>query len=116
MSSPEETNAGPVIRDLRRIDPRTGQVRNPETDAPATAGRGPGKPARPGKHSVSKPGGAPGAPEATGPEEPAGAGGPRARAAPRGRGPAAAPRRGPPVRRRASSLPGSPSARLTCSA
>jgi hypothetical protein len=60
MNSPEETNAGPVIRDLRRIDPRTGQVRNPETDAPATAGRGPGKPARPGKHSVSKPGGAPG--------------------------------------------------------
>ena len=27
--SPEETNAGPVIRDLRRIDRRTGQVRNP---------------------------------------------------------------------------------------
>jgi molecular chaperone GrpE len=64
MSSPEETNAGPVIRDLRRIDPRTGQVRNPGPDAPGTAGRGPGKPARPGKHSVSKPGAAPG----TGPE------------------------------------------------
>jgi molecular chaperone GrpE len=61
MNSPEETNAGPVIRDLRRIDPRTGQVRNPGTDAPGTAGRGPGKPARPGKHSVSKPGAAPGA-------------------------------------------------------
>jgi len=75
MSSPEETNAGPIIRDLRRIDPRTGQVRNPETDAPATAGRGPGKPARPGKHSVSKPGAAPGAPEATGPQEPAAAAG-----------------------------------------
>ena len=60
MSSPEETNAGPVIRDLRRIDPRTGQVRNPGADAPGTAGRGPGKPARPGKHSVSKPGAAPG--------------------------------------------------------
>jgi molecular chaperone GrpE len=75
MNSPEETNAGPVIRDLRRIDPRTGQVRNPETDAPASAGRGPGKPARPGKHSVSKPGGGPGAPEATGPEEPAAAAG-----------------------------------------
>src|SRR5215472_15702265 len=56
MSSPEETNAGPVIRDLRRIDPRTGQVRNPGPDAPGAAGRGPGKPARPGKHSVSKPG------------------------------------------------------------
>ena len=60
MSSPEETNAGPVIRDLRRIDPRTGQVRNPGPDAPGAAGRGPGKPARPGKHSVSKPGAAPG--------------------------------------------------------
>jgi molecular chaperone GrpE len=60
MSSPEETNAGPVIRDLRRIDPRTGQVRNPGADAPGTAGRGPGKPARPGRHSVSKPGAAPG--------------------------------------------------------
>ena len=60
MSSPEETNAGPVIRDLRRIDPRTGQVRNPGADAPGTAGRGSGKPARPGRHSVSKPGAAPG--------------------------------------------------------
>ena len=49
MNSPEETNAGPVIRDLRRIDPRTGQVRNPGADAPGAAGRGPGKPARPGK-------------------------------------------------------------------
>jgi molecular chaperone GrpE len=36
MSSPEETNTGPVIRDLRRIDPVTGQVRDP--------GRGPGQP------------------------------------------------------------------------
>ena len=60
MSSPEETNAGPVIRDLRRIDPRTGQVRNPGADAPGAAARGPGKPARPGRHSVSKPGAAPG--------------------------------------------------------
>jgi molecular chaperone GrpE len=60
MSSPEETNTGPVIRDLRRIDPRTGQVRNPGADAPGTAARGSGKPAKPGKHSVSKPGAAPG--------------------------------------------------------
>jgi molecular chaperone GrpE len=61
MSSPEDTNAGPVIRDLRRIDPRTGQVRNPGTAGPDASGaaRGPGKPARPGKHAVSKPGGAP---------------------------------------------------------
>ena len=80
MSSPEETNAGPVIRDLRRIDPRTGQVRNPGTDAPGTAARGSGKPARPGRHSVSKPGGAPG----TGAEaaaEPAPEGAPAAAAA-----------------------------------
>jgi hypothetical protein len=27
MSSPDETNGKPVIRDLRRIDPATGQVR-----------------------------------------------------------------------------------------
>ena len=67
MSSPEETNAGPVIRDLRRIDPRTGQVRNPGADAPGAAARGSGKPARPGRHSVSKPGAAPG----TGAEAPA---------------------------------------------
>jgi molecular chaperone GrpE len=60
MSSSEETNAGPVIRDLRRIDPRTGEVRNPGADASGAAARGPGKPGRPGRHSVSKPGGAPG--------------------------------------------------------
>ncbi len=29
MSSSEDTNAGPVIRDRRRIDPATGQVREP---------------------------------------------------------------------------------------
>jgi molecular chaperone GrpE len=67
MSSPEETNAGPVIRDLRRIDPRTGQVRNPGADAPGTAARGSGKPGRPGRHSESKPGA-----EAAGPQGPAG--------------------------------------------
>ena len=60
MRPPEENNAGPVIRDLRRIDPRTGQVRNPGADAPGTAARGPGKPARPGKHAAPGPGGAPG--------------------------------------------------------
>jgi len=37
MSSPDDTNAGPVIRDRRRIDPATGQVRNP--DLPGQAGR-----------------------------------------------------------------------------
>jgi molecular chaperone GrpE len=63
MNRPEETNAGPVIRDLRRIDPRTGQARNPGPtgpDASGSAARGPGKPARPGRHAVSKPGGAAG--------------------------------------------------------
>jgi molecular chaperone GrpE len=37
MSSSDDTNAGPVIRDRRRIDPATGQVRNP--DLPGAAGR-----------------------------------------------------------------------------
>ena len=78
MSSPEETNAGPVIRDLRRIDPRTGQVRNPGGDAPGTAARGSGKSGRPGRHSESAPG----------TEETAGTG---AGPAPGGAGPAAEP-------------------------
>jgi molecular chaperone GrpE len=88
MSSPEETNAGPVIRDLRRIDPRTGQVRHPGADAPGTAARGPGKPAPPGRHSVPRPGG--GA-EAAGPAGPAGSpetAGTGAGPAPGGAGPA----------------------------
>ena len=41
MNSPEDTNDGPVIRDLRRIDPVTGQVRDPEgrrDGAPGQAG------------------------------------------------------------------------------
>ena len=81
MSSPEETNAGPVIRDLRRIDPLTGQVRNPGADAPGTAARGSGKPGRPGRHPEPEPGaetadpqGPAGSPEAAGP--PAGGAGP----------------------------------------
>jgi molecular chaperone GrpE len=85
-SSPEETNAGPVIRDLRRIDPRTGQVRTPGTDAQGTAARGPGKPARPGKHSAAKPGGTPGEQAAAPPAPPEAAGtgaGPAAGGAPR---------------------------------
>ncbi|HEY6278418.1 MAG TPA: nucleotide exchange factor GrpE [Streptosporangiaceae bacterium] len=84
MSSPEETNTGPVIRDLRRIDPVTGRVRDPGKGSgqpgggqsgagPAGAGAagaaGPGGGAtpratgksRPGKHAASKPGGTPGA-------------------------------------------------------
>ncbi len=61
MNSPEETNEGLVIRDLRRIDPATGQVRNPGQASQAQPGagnRGPVK-ARPGRHAASKPGGAP---------------------------------------------------------
>jgi molecular chaperone GrpE len=65
MRSPEEENTGPVIRDRRRIDPQTGQVRDPGQSGSGQPGpgqpgsplRGPG-PARPGRHSVSKPGGA----------------------------------------------------------
>jgi molecular chaperone GrpE len=81
MNSPEETNGGPVIRDLRRIDPATGQVRDPRQGGsaqPGSSSRGPSKPR--GKHAASKPGGAgAGAPGA------AGTGGPSARPAP-GRG------------------------------
>ena len=62
MDSPEDTNAGPVIRDLRRVDPVTGQVRDPQGRRDGT----PGKPARPGRHSVSKPGGAGARPAAPG--------------------------------------------------
>ena len=57
MSAPEESQ-GPVIRDRRRIDPVTGQVREPSQSASGgQQARGTGQ-ARPGKHSASKPGGA----------------------------------------------------------
>ncbi|MGI9008276.1 MAG: nucleotide exchange factor GrpE [Streptosporangiaceae bacterium] len=57
MSASEEESHGPVIRDRRRIDPVTGQPRQ----APAADGSGAGETtrpdqARPGRHSVSKPG------------------------------------------------------------
>src|SRR5215469_1753861 len=56
MSAPEESQ-GPVIRDRRRIDPVTGQVREPGQSASAgQQARGTGQ-AKPGKHSASKPGG-----------------------------------------------------------
>ena len=74
MNSPEDTNAGPVIRDLRRVDPVTGQVRDPQGRRDGT----PGKPARPGRHSVSKPGGAgarPAAPGGAAGAQPPGGGG-----------------------------------------
>ena len=57
MSSQEETNGGPVIRDLRRIDPATGQVRDSGQGGSAQPGsRGPSKPR--GKHAATRPGGA----------------------------------------------------------
>jgi molecular chaperone GrpE len=56
---PDDESQGPVIRDRRRIDPATGQVRqNP--DSGSLRGQGPaGSQPRPGKHSVSTPGGTP---------------------------------------------------------
>ena len=52
-SSDDEEPQGPVIRDRRRIDPVTGQVRKPVQDSPQ---RGGGQ-ARTGRHS---PAGVPG--------------------------------------------------------
>ena len=61
MWSSEEDSQGPVIRDRRRIDPVTGQVRDAGgTGGPAQAGpseRGGPAQAKPGRHAVSKPGG-----------------------------------------------------------
>jgi molecular chaperone GrpE len=102
MSPRENQEQGPVIRDRRRIDPATGQVRESGASGPQRgqgagapgAQRGPGNqqgagaaaaagPAgggqpRPGKHSVSRPGGP-------------GAGAPSAGAAGGGPGPAGGP-------------------------
>ena len=89
MSSQEETNGKPVIRDLRRIDPATGQVRGSGQGGSAQPGpsRGPSKPR--GKHAASRPGGAASmgaaAPAGPGARPGAGAG------ARRGAGPAGAP-------------------------
>jgi molecular chaperone GrpE len=55
---PEEESQGPVVRDRRRIDPATGQVRNTGEAGPVR-GPTPGGQPRPGRHSVSQPGGAP---------------------------------------------------------
>jgi molecular chaperone GrpE len=80
MSSPEETPVGPVIRDKRRIDPATGQVRNTGQAGPAQPGGGAGgsgKPSRPGRHAASRPGSQPGAarsPQAPGSTKEPGAG------------------------------------------
>jgi molecular chaperone GrpE len=55
---PDEESQGPVVRDRRRIDPVTGQVRDTGEAGP-NRGPAPGGPARPGKHSVARPGGSP---------------------------------------------------------
>jgi molecular chaperone GrpE len=78
MSPREDQGQGPVIRDRRRIDPATGQVRNSADPGPQRgpgnrqdgqqeaggSGDGMGAPAggqpRPGRHSASKPGSGPG--------------------------------------------------------
>jgi molecular chaperone GrpE len=80
MTSPEEEANGPVIRDRRRIDPETGQVRDAgrpgQYAAPGAAGQGAGGPdsssqhggpdLRPGRHAAPAPGprgaGVPGGP------------------------------------------------------
>jgi molecular chaperone GrpE len=88
MKSPEEESTGPVIRDLRRIDPETGQVRDPGRPTVSQPAPGPASPqaaARPGRHAASRPGGVPGRP---------GMGGMRDRAA--GPGPQAEPPVTPP--------------------
>src|SRR5450631_25920 len=59
MKPSDEETQGPVIRDRRRIDPQTGQVRDV-----------PGQP-RPGRHSASKPSG-PNGPAGTSGQDPAG--------------------------------------------
>jgi molecular chaperone GrpE len=55
---PEEERQGPVVRDRRRIDPATGQVRDTGEAGPRS-GPAPGAQQRPGRHSSSQPGGSP---------------------------------------------------------
>ena len=54
---PDEESQGPVIRDRRRIDPATGQVRDPGESGPRRGPAQAGAQPRPGRHSVSRPGG-----------------------------------------------------------
>jgi molecular chaperone GrpE len=56
---PDEESQGPVIRDRRRIDPATGQVRDAGEPGPRGGPAQAGPQPRPGKHSVSRPGGIP---------------------------------------------------------
>jgi molecular chaperone GrpE len=54
---PDEESQGPVIRDRRRIDPATGQVRDPGESGPQRGSAQAGAQPRPGRHSVARPGG-----------------------------------------------------------
>ena len=59
MSASEQDsqgNQGPVIKDRRRIDPVTGQPRQPDSSGDQAASTRAAGQQRPGKHSVSKPG------------------------------------------------------------
>jgi molecular chaperone GrpE len=69
---PDEERQGPVIRDRRRIDPVTGQVRNTGESGPQRGPAPAGGQPKPGKHSVSAPGGADGGPGADPSESAAG--------------------------------------------
>jgi molecular chaperone GrpE len=95
---PDNESQGPVIRDRRRIDPATGQVR--DTGEAGSQQRGPapsGGQQRPGKHTVSRPAGRAAAAEAgadqpaereaqpqAGPSGPGGASGPGGQPGPDG--------------------------------
>jgi molecular chaperone GrpE len=54
---PDEERQGPVVRDRRRIDPATGQVRSLGEAGGQPGPTASGGPARPGRHSVARPGG-----------------------------------------------------------
>jgi molecular chaperone GrpE len=58
MASEQDSQGsqGPVIKDRRRIDPVTGQPRQPDSDGDQAAPTRAAGQQRPGKHSVSKPG------------------------------------------------------------
>jgi molecular chaperone GrpE len=94
MRSSEEDSQGPVIRDRRRIDPVTGQVRDAGRQGGQTQASQRGQAqARPGRHAVSKPGGSAGGPGGSAPRADT-AGGPASGGYPAG-GPPGRPGAGP---------------------
>jgi molecular chaperone GrpE len=64
---PDEESQGPVIRDRRRIDPATGQVRDSGESGPRRGPAQAGTQPRPGRHSESRPGGMTASPGASSP-------------------------------------------------